>query len=402
VMSEPQKKRALSLIFFIMLLDIIGLTILSPVAPYIVRRYSDSALMVTMITVIYAGAQFLAAPVLGKLGDRYGRRPVILVSVFGSAIGYAIFGIGGALWVLFLARLIAGITGGNLSTASAYIADVSAPGERAKNFTLIGIAWSLGLILGPALGGVCAQISLAAPAFAASVFAMVNVLLGYFMLPESLLKERRKTKPLRPGDLNPLAVIAEMVRKPGLGRLLLVLCLFSFAFNGINSTESLFLIDKFAAQPGQIALQLTLLGVALTVSQAVLVPRLVPRYGEKTVTIVFLCQQSLSGLAVFFAPFFWLIYPITMFSRVGSGFIFPSLTSLYTERVSPREVGRLMGVTTSLGSLMNIFGPLWAGQTFDRIAPGAAYWTGAVVFVLAAWLLLPISGGKPHARALQT
>ena len=151
----PRKSTAtLGLIFSIMLMDIVGITVLSPVAPYIVQRYNSEALMVTMITVIYAAAQFFAAPLLGKLGDRYGRRPVLLVSVLGQGIAYAIFGLGGSLWVLFVARFIGGVTGGNLSTATAYIADVSTPEERSNNFTLIGMAWGLGLILGPGLGGV--------------------------------------------------------------------------------------------------------------------------------------------------------------------------------------------------------------------------------------------------------
>jgi len=245
-------KRALGLIFAIMLMDIVGLTILYPVATYIVLRYSGDALMVTMITsVIYAAAQFLAAPALGKLSDRYGRRPVLLISVFGSAIVYVIFGIGGALWVLSLSRLIGGITGGNLSTASAYIADVSKPEERAKNFTLIGMAWGLGLILGPAMGAALGQISLEAPAFIAAALSLSNVLLGLFLLPESLPKERCETTPISIRDLNPLAAIGEMARKPGLGWLLLVLCLFNFAFNGINSIETLFLFRSSQRSRGR-------------------------------------------------------------------------------------------------------------------------------------------------------
>ena len=176
-------KKPLNLIFFIMLMDIVGLSILAPVAPYIVKRYSDNASMVTMLTVIYAGAMFFAAPIMGKISDRVGRRPVLLVSVFGSAIGYFIFGIGGALWVLFLSRLIDGLTGGNLSTAAAYIADVSKPEERAKNFTLIGMAYGFGFILGPALGGALGQINVDLPLFFAGVVSLLSVGLIYFQLP---------------------------------------------------------------------------------------------------------------------------------------------------------------------------------------------------------------------------
>ncbi len=180
--QEPGKKTkaALSLIFIIMLMDVIGITLLSPVAPYIVQKYSHSALMVSMLTVLYAGGQFIAAPLIGKLGDRYGRRPVLLISLLGQGIGYLIFGLGGSLWVLFLGRVIGGITGGNLSTASAYIADVSKPEERSKNFALIGMAWSVGLILGPAAGGILGQFNLLAPAFAAAALSLLNVLAGNF------------------------------------------------------------------------------------------------------------------------------------------------------------------------------------------------------------------------------
>src|SRR5512143_2039217 len=181
--SLPSNRRPLALIFMIMLMDIVGIMVLAPVAPYIIRRYNDQALMVTMVTILYAAGQFFAAPLIGKLGDRYGRRPVLLISLVGQGIGYLIFGVGGALWILFLGRLIGGITGGNLSTATAYIADISKPEERTKNFTLIGIAWSLGLIMGPALGGVFSQLSLEAPAYASAVLSFANVILGIFLLP---------------------------------------------------------------------------------------------------------------------------------------------------------------------------------------------------------------------------
>lgn len=192
----PTKTRfALALIFIIMLMDVIGISILYPIAPYIVLRYSSQALMVTMLTVIYAAAQFSAAPAMGKLGDRYGRRPVLLLSLLGSAIGYVIFGIGGALWILFLSRLIDGISGGNMSTAAAYIADVSRPEERAKNFTLSGMAWGLGLVIGPAMGAALGQIDLDAPAFVSAALSMLSVVLGFFLLPESLPAELRETAP---------------------------------------------------------------------------------------------------------------------------------------------------------------------------------------------------------------
>jgi len=385
--SAPRKTFALGLIFAIMLMDIVGLLILAPVAPFIVQRYSNAALAVTMITVIYAAGQFIAAPFMGKLGDHYGRRPVLLISLVGQALGYAIFGLGGALWVLFLGRLVGGITGGNFSTATAYLADISAPHERAKNFTLIGIAWSMGLILGPAAGAVLGEINLAAPAYVAAGLSLLNVLLGIFILPESLPKEQRSTTRLVFKDINPLSSIASMARKPGLGILLLVTALFNFAFNGIGSTSSLFFIKKFGVDPSQVGWLMVLAGIALGVVQFLLVQRTVRRFGEKTVAVTSLSALSLGELAIFFAPLLSWLYPINMLVTAISGFVFPTLTTLNTARVEHREVGLLMGVTTAIASLMNIFGPIWAGVVFDRVMVGAPYWMGAGIIGLAALLL---------------
>ena len=394
----------LALIFIILLMDIIGLLVLSPVSPFLVRQYSDQALAVTMIVVIYAAAQFFAVPLMGKLGDRYGRRPVLLISLVGQGAGYALFGIGGGLWVLFLARFIGGVTGGNMSTAAAYIADISKPEERTKNFTLIGIAWSMGLILGPALGAVLGQLSLSAPAFTAAGLSFLNVILGYFILPESLPKEHRDATPLRLKDFNPIVTIFEMAVKPGLGGLLLVLGLFNFAFNGISSTSSLFMIEKFSADPSQVGSLMMVAGGSLAVVQFLLVQRVVRRFGEKKVAIASLSMLGLGELAIFFTPFFWLIYPVNMLVTAVSGFTFPTLTTLSTNQVQHREVGRLMGVTTAIGSLMNILGPLAAGVVYDRVMMGAPYWIGAGILLLAA-LLLRLQPGitpKPGREAAQT
>ncbi|MBN1372633.1 MAG: MFS transporter [Anaerolineaceae bacterium] len=400
--APTHTRRSLALIFIVLLMDVIGITILGPVAPYIVKRYSDAAIMVSMITVIYTGAQFFAAPLLGKLGDRYGRRPVLLISLIGQAAGYLVFGIGGSLAVLFLGRLIGGITGGNMSTASAYIADVSKPEDRAKNFTLIGVAWGLGLVLGPALGGIFGEISLEAPAFFAAALSMLNVLVGYFILPESLPVDQRDKTPLRASDFNPIVSIYEMARKPGLAWVLVVLALFNFSFNGINSTSALFFIHKFNAQTSQISLLMVLSGIALAFVQLLLVRRLVPRFGEKPVAIASMLGQSIGNLLIFFAPLFWMVYPINLLISGISGFTFPTLTTLCTNRVQHREVGLLMGVTTAIGSLMGVAGPLFGGAVFDNVMPGAPYWMGSILFVLAAFMLTRLSSGKPPEPIQET
>ncbi|HET6485517.1 MAG TPA: MFS transporter [Spirochaetia bacterium] len=382
------KKGALGLIFVIMLMDIIGITILNPVAPYLVRRYDERALMVTMITIIYAVGQFVAAPLMGKLGDRLGRRPVLLVSIAGQGAGYLIFALGGSLWVLLAARLVGGITGGNLSTAAAYIADVSAPQERSKNFAMIGTAWSLGLILGPAAGGLMGTLALEAPAYIAAVLSFVNVGLGFFLLQESLPRERRETTPLRGADLNPIVAIVDMGRKPGLGWLLIVMSLFNFAFNGINAVGVLFVIDKFHAATWQVSVMLMLGGGTIAVCNSLLVPRWVPRFGERVTGAVSLLGMAVFDVAIFLVPLLWLVILISMAVSAMSSFTFPTLTTLSTDRVGHSEVGLLLGVTTAIGSLMNILGPLWAGAIYDHVMVGSPYWMGAAVFVTAGLMLL--------------
>lgn len=385
--TQQSSKRSLALIFSVMLMDVIGITLLSPVAPNIVLRYSSSALMVTLIPVIYASGQFVASPILGKLGDKIGRRPVLLTSLVGQAIGYVVFGLGGSLWVLFLGRLIGGITSGNVSTSNAYIADISRPEERSKNFAMVSTAWSLGLILGPGLGGLFGQFSLETPAYVAGVVSLLNAVLGYFFLPESLPEEKRDKQPLSLRDYNPVASIWDMARRPGLGGILLVTAMFNFAFSGINGISALFLIQKFSAVTWQISLMMMLAGASIALSNSFLVPRLMPRFGERLSGIGGLMGLGLFSTLIFFSPFLWLVYLINMFSSGMNSFVFPSLTTLSVERVPAHEAGKLLGVTSAVGSLMNILGPTWAGLVYDHVMVGSPYWMGALIFVLAAVML---------------
>ncbi len=380
-------KIALSLIFLIMLMDVVGMTILFPISAYVVQQYSHEALMVTLLSVSYAAAQFFAAPVLGKISDRVGRRPVLLVCLAGAGAGYLMFGLGGALWVLLLSRVIAGITGGSISTASAYIVDSSKPEELANAFTLVGMAWGIGLVLGPALGGALGQFNLRAPAFFSAVLAMVNMVLAIFYLPESLPKERRETRSMRLSDFNTFQSIGAMGRLPGLAVVLAVTCLFNFAFNAMNSTETLFIIRRFAAEPWQIGLMTMLAGIAIAVVQALFVDRLVARLGEAGVAFICLLLQMAGALLMVYNYVFVMIYPIVVLRSAASGFIFPTLGTLSAKRVSYREQGLLMGVTTSLNSLMGIISPVLAGLLYDHWSPGAPYWLAAVFFVAGAFLL---------------
>lgn len=388
--NQRTPKQVLGVIFLIMLMDIVGLTIIFPVAPYIVQRYSSDALMVTLLTVIYAGGQFFAAPALGKISDRVGRRPVLLICVIGSAIGYFIFGIGGALWILFLARLIDGITGGNISTASAYIVDVSEPEERAKNFTLLGMAYGIGFIIGPALGGLLGQWNLDAPAYAAGVIFLISSALVFFLLPESLPEERRVKSRLKLNDFNPFASITQMAFKPGLGLILLVVALFNFSFDGVNSVTGVFIKDKFAASPMALGMLLVFAGVATAFVQATLIRRFVPRYGEKRMALVGLLASVIGWPLFMAAPSLRMLFPVSFLQNGITGFVWATTGAIAANLVSEHEQGQLAGVNVALSGLMAMLGPLWAGAVYDQVMPGAPYWMGSIILVVACLLLVRV------------
>jgi multidrug resistance protein len=402
--DQKTTKRMLNLIFFILLMDIVGMTILFPVAPYIVQRYSGQALTVTLLTVIYAGGQFFAAPALGKISDRVGRRPVLLICVLGSAAGYFMFGIGGALWVLFLSRLIDGITGGNISTASAYIVDVSKPEERAQNFTLLGMAYGFGFILGPALGGVLGQWNLNAPAYVAGTVFLISAALIYFRLPESLPEEHRVRTRLAPNDLNPFASITQMAFKPGLGLVLLIVAMFTFCYNGVNSVTGIFIKDKFAAPPMTLGLLLVGAGIATAFVQAVLIQRTVPRYGEKRMALTGLLSCVIGWPLFIVAPALWMLFPISFVFYGISGFMWATTGAMAANRVSQQEQGQLAGVNVALSGLTAILGPLWAGTVYDSVMPSAPYWMGAVILGVACLLLaqVKVKARQPKAGGVYT
>jgi MFS transporter, DHA1 family, tetracycline resistance protein len=380
--------KILAFLFSIVLFDFIGLTILITVQTFIVKEYNTTALAVTLLTVLYAAAQFIAAPLLGKLSDRYGRRPILLISLLGSAVGYFIFGIGGALWVLYISRLIDGFTGGNVSIANAYITDVSSEKDRTKSLGIIGAAFGLGLIIGPILGGLLSQISLSAPVYLAGLFSLFATIVGFFILPESLPKNQRDTIKLIKKDLNPLASIGKFITKPILGIFLLVFIIFNFTFSGFTISLPIFLIHKFNIDPLNVAGILFVSGVVSSIVQGGLIGRLDIRFGDKKLLMMGLIIFSIGLIFFFIVPNFWMIYPIIGFISFGLGLTTPTLTSIISKIVSKNEIGEVFGVNTSLNSLMSVFGPLWAGLVYDYIRPSAPYWMGAILLLIAFILVV--------------
>ena len=381
-------KKILAFIFAVVLFDFIGLTILITVQAFIVREYSTTALAVSLLTVLYAVSQFIAAPILGKISDKYGRRPILLFCLFGSAIGYFIFGIGGALWVLFLSRIIDGFTGGNISIATAIITDVSPLEDRTKNLGLIGAAFGLGLIIGPIIGGLFSQISLAAPAYAAGIFSLAATVVGFFILPESLPKSERNHESLKFNDLNPVASIGKFITRPIVGIFLAVFIIVNFTFSGFTITLPVYVINKFAIDPLNIGGLLFVAGVVSSVVQGGLIGKLSKKFGDKKLLISGILFLTFGLILFLFAQIFWLLYIILGIISMGIGLITPTLNSLISKMVLPSELGEVFGVNTSLNSLMTIIGPLTAGLIYDYISPTAPYWFGAILLLIGFVLVV--------------
>jgi len=382
-LDQSPLKRGLPFIFITMFLDIMGSTLLLPILPYIVRQYNLNALTVGLLTAAYSAAAFLAAPALGKLSDRFGRRPVLLFSVLGSAIGYILFGIGGALWVLFLSRIIDGFTGGNIATAMAYIADVTQPNERAKYFAFGGIAFGLGFIFGPIIAGVLSNISIAAPAFAAGALSFASFLFGFFFLPESLPPEKRSQEALHLSQVNPFSILTEISRLPNLRLLLSAIFLIYLAYSGIFNYITVYTLDRFSAPPQDNSYLFLVVGISQMIGQGVIVYRLTPHFGEKRVAISGLILQALAYPLFVLVPVFGLLYPLAILSALGNAFTRPTLDALVANNVPPHEQGRAQGTTSGLYSLTNILGPLLAGFAFVFISPASVFVGGGLLLALA-------------------
>jgi len=398
--AAPLPVSRLVFIFVTILIDKIGSSIIVPVLPFLVGQFRDDALTLGLLTASFSVAQFLAIPVIGALSDRYGRRPILLICILGTTVAYSLFGIAGSLWVIYLSRLIDGITGGIPATAQAYIADVSAPEDRAKNFGITGAAFGLGFTLGPALGGFLSNYSLELPIFIAAFLALLNFAWGCFSLPESLPVEKRQTK-LEVKEFNPVAQLNRMFRKPELRGLLLSFFLFNFIFTGFSSVFVLFLNQRFDWGPSQAALVFVLIGVVSTLVQGGLIRKLVPKYGEAKLTLTGLALVAIAfgltllipqqGLGLYIG-----IYSTQAMLAVGVGFLLPVLRALISNRVSDREQGRTIAGTQSLRSIAAISGPICAGLAFDHLGILSPFWLGGLFMLvalgLAALSLKPPSG----------
>ena len=362
-----------------------------PVFPQLVAQLqggdmANAAAIFGLFGTAFAFMQFLSAPVLGALSDRFGRRPVVLLSNLGLGADYIVMALAPSLPVLFLGRLISGVTSSSFSTASAYVADVTPPEKRAARFGLLGVAFSIGFIVGPALGGLLATIDPRAPFWASAALSLANFLYGLLVLPESLPPERRG--PFRPKAANPLGAMRFLASRPVLATLAVGAAFAYLAHDSLPMTFVLYSVYRFGFDEATIGIALAIVGVSGLVVQGLVVGRAVRAVGEYRTLLIGLvvgaAAQVLLGLAPT-APLFLLGIPTWSFF----GLTGPTLQAIASREVSPSEQGRLQGALSSLRSLVTLGSPILYTQTFAA-AIGALAWLGVpgAAFLLSAALLV--------------
>lgn len=384
---SPHKIK-IAFILITMFLNFLGFSIIFPIVPFMVQRYvadpNSVAFYVGLLLSAYALCQFFAAPGLGALSDRYGRKPILLISLLGSVVGFLLLGIGGALWVLFLGRIIDGLTGGNISTIYAYMADITEPKERGKYFGLLGAAGGVGIVFGPIIGGFTSIINLSVPLYIAAAITFLDLIFGYFILTESIASEH-KTEKISIVQLNPFKQFRKVFSIKILKRLFLVGFLYFIAINAMYGSNGVFLKDVFSWSPVQIGILFFIVGLVDIFSQGFLVRRLLHKFSNANVVIIgmaitFVGFVITASTAIFVSSA--LIYLGIIILNIGDGVFEPSTNSLISTSVGPKSQGQVQGANQGMQSVARIVGPLLAAWAYQYWR-GTPYAIGAVLMVMS-------------------
>ena len=383
-------------IFITLLIDVIGFGIIIPVLPDLIRElnggnYSDAARIGGWLLFAFSFMQFIFSPILGNLSDKYGRRPILLFALFGFGVDYLIMAFSPTIAWLFLGRLIAGITGASFTTASAYIADVSPPEKRAQNFGLIGAAFGLGFIIGPALGGLLGAYGTRIPFFGAAAITFLNWLYGYFVLPESLPKEKRRKFEWKRS--NPVGSLLALKKYPLTYGLIASLVCIYIASHAVQSNWSYFTMGTFGWSEKAVGISLAFVGLLVALVQGALIRITIPRFGQKNSLYYGLALYTLGLILFGVASQGWMMYLFLIPYCLG-GIGMPALQGIISNQVPSNEQGELQGALTSLMSLTAIIGPPLMTNTYamftDTNTPvhfaGAAFILGAL-FMMASLIL---------------
>jgi len=386
------RKAAIGFIFITLLIDVTGLGLIIPVVPKLIEdllhttNISKVALFGGLLTFSYAIMQFLFAPVLGNLSDKYGRRPVLLFSLLGFGLDYVLLAFAPSIGWLFVGRIIAGITGASMTTASAYIADISTPETRAQNFGMIGAAFGLGFIVGPMIGGLLGEMGPRIPFLVAAGLALLNAAYGYFVLPESLDVSNRRAFDWK--RANPISSLKNLSRFPAVAGLIVSFFLIYVASHAVQSNWSYFNIEKFKWSPKMIGISLAVVGVLVSLVQGLLVRVVNPKIGNEKSVYVGLGLYTI-GLVLFgLASQSWMMFAFLIPYCLG-GISGPGLQAIISGTVPANEQGELQGSLTSIISITSIVGPLVMSNLFAFFTgPIAPFYFPGAPFMLAAVLML--------------
>lgn len=401
---------ALGFIFVTLLIDVTGFGIIIPVVPDLIRELiqgnlSQASTIGGWLMGAYAVMQFLFAPVLGNLSDRYGRRPVLLFSLFGFGVDYLFTAFAPNITWLFVGRLVAGITGASLTTAMAYIADITPPEKRAQNFGLVGAAFGLGFIIGPVIGGLLGTFGSRAPFFVAAGLTFLNWIYGYFVLPESLSKENRR--PFQWKRANPVGSLKQIKKYPALAGLIGSFVFIYLAAHAVQSTWSYYSMEKFGWHKKEVGISLGVVGAMVAFVQGWLIKKTIPALGQAKSVYTGLLLYSLGMLLFGLATQGWMMYAFTVVYCLG-GIAGPALQGIMSSQVPPTEQGELQGTLNSLISITTIVGPLMMTNLFSWFTsknapvhfPGAPFIAGAILTLLSAWMAYRyLHSKKVHVEA---
>jgi MFS family permease len=377
--------------------DMAGYAMVVPLLPFYAARVGGGATVVGLLGTLYAAVQLVSVPVIGALSDRYGRRPLLALCLFGTALGNLLLAFAVTPELLVAALLLDSATGGTLSLAQAYVADATDEADRARGMGLLGAAFGLGFILGPAFGAGLGLVSLATPALAAGTLALVNALLVLVALPE--VRRRAGNPPQLASAFAGLwALLLEL---PVLRRLLLTLFLLNLAFVGLQSNFPLFSQARFGWGPSANAAFYAFVGVCAVLTQGILLPRVQPRFGERRLVLWGLVALAAGLAGVGAAPAPWALYPAVALAALGSGLAIPALTALLSSQSDSTRQGVLLGGTAALLSLAQIAAPALAGFSFDTLGFAAPYFLGAAFAAVALLAFQPPGVPFPSAHQPQ-
>ncbi len=403
----PRHHAAVAFIFVTVTIDMLAFGIIIPVLPHLIIELiggsiAAAAVWSSAFSTLFMVMQFVCSPIQGALSDRFGRRTVILISSFGLGVDFIVMALAPVLWLLFVGRAVSGMCAASFTTANAYIADITPQARRAAAFGLLGGAFAIGFIVGPALGGALGHVSIRLPFWVAAALCLVNFCYGFFVLPESLPPERRAPR-FDWRDANPLGALVLLKRHPQVLALAGVFFLLALAQFSINSTYVLYTDFRYGWGPQTVGLTLALVGLLTGIVQAVLVRRWMPRLGERRMVLAGLGFAIVGFLVFGLAPQAWMFVAGIPFMCLG-GLSSPPARSLITRQIDPTEQGRLQGALSSLQSLAGIFGPALFANLFALFIsghaptphlPGIAYLLAAALTALAGWLTVRATRGMP-------